>query len=175
MPSKPPTPNPALQTPYPLPTHQDDVATCFDYYAGQAEALDGRNGAAPAIDVGMSEFDVRVRREALGVVGLITPWNYPLLMAAVGAGILGWGGVEEEGGGAGQPSMQDGGGGAGSLGWRRERAGLGWAGESRRRKGAVSITCRKNVTIQAQKDGSLGQKGTGGLCCWLPTTVPRSS
>jgi betaine-aldehyde dehydrogenase len=31
----------------------------------------------------MTEFDVRVRREALGVVGLITPWNYPLLMAAV--------------------------------------------------------------------------------------------
>ncbi|GLI64465.1 hypothetical protein VaNZ11_007737 [Volvox africanus] len=60
----------------------DDVATCFEYYAGQAEALDGRNSAAPAIDVGMAEFDVRVRREALGVVGLITPWNYPLLMAA---------------------------------------------------------------------------------------------
>ncbi|KAG2432315.1 hypothetical protein HYH02_013035 [Chlamydomonas schloesseri] len=60
----------------------DDVATCFDYYAGQAEALDGRNANAAAIDVGMSEFDVRVRREALGVVGLITPWNYPLLMAA---------------------------------------------------------------------------------------------
>ncbi|GFR51349.1 hypothetical protein Agub_g13772, partial [Astrephomene gubernaculifera] len=60
----------------------DDVATCFDYYAGQAEALDARNGpSAPAIDVGMAEFEVRVRREALGVVGLITPWNYPLLMA----------------------------------------------------------------------------------------------
>ncbi|EFJ51737.1 hypothetical protein VOLCADRAFT_73155 [Volvox carteri f. nagariensis] len=60
----------------------DDVATCFDYYAGQAEALDGRNSSGPAIDVGMTEFDVRVRWEALGVVGLITPWNYPLLMAA---------------------------------------------------------------------------------------------
>ena len=31
----------------------------------------------------MAEFDVRVRREPLGVVGLITPWNYPLLMATV--------------------------------------------------------------------------------------------
>lgn len=59
------------------------MATCFDYYAGQAKALDSRNASAPAIDVGMTEFDVRVRREALGVVGLITPWNYPLLMAAV--------------------------------------------------------------------------------------------
>ncbi|KAG2493100.1 hypothetical protein HYH03_008763 [Edaphochlamys debaryana] len=59
----------------------DDVATCFDYYAGQAEALDARNASAPPIDVGMKEFEVRVKREALGVVGLITPWNYPLLMA----------------------------------------------------------------------------------------------
>lgn len=58
----------------------DDVATCFDYYAGLAEKLDGRQ-CAEAIDVGMAEFDVRVRREALGVVALITPWNYPLLMA----------------------------------------------------------------------------------------------
>jgi hypothetical protein len=33
--------------------------------------------------VGMEEFSVKVRREPLGVVGLITPWNYPLLMATV--------------------------------------------------------------------------------------------
>lgn len=39
---------------------QDDVATCFDYYAGLAEKLDGRQ-CAEAIDVGMAEFDVRVR------------------------------------------------------------------------------------------------------------------
>ncbi|KAF8072370.1 ALDH10A8 [Scenedesmus sp. PABB004] len=57
----------------------DDVAGCFDFYAGLAEALDGQQDEA--IDVGMAEFAVRVRREPLGVVGLITPWNYPLLMA----------------------------------------------------------------------------------------------
>ena len=67
---------------------QDDVATCFDYYAGLAEKLDGQQMAEP-IDVGMAEFDVRVRKEALGVVALITPWNYPMLMATVG-GPYGW-------------------------------------------------------------------------------------
>lgn len=35
------------------------------------------------MDVGMEEFRVAVRREPLGVVALITPWNYPLLMATV--------------------------------------------------------------------------------------------
>ncbi|PNH05780.1 Betaine aldehyde dehydrogenase, chloroplastic [Tetrabaena socialis] len=71
----------------------DDVATCFDFYAGQAEALDGRNADAPAIDVGMAEFDVRVRREALGVVGLISPWNYPCLVSAAPGARGGYGGI----------------------------------------------------------------------------------
>ncbi|GFH19336.1 aldedh domain-containing protein [Haematococcus lacustris] len=57
----------------------DDVAGCFDYYAGLAEQLDKRQGTA--IDVGSDDFQVKVRREPLGVVALITPWNYPLLMA----------------------------------------------------------------------------------------------
>uniref|UniRef100_A0A7R9YSN9 Aldehyde dehydrogenase domain-containing protein n=1 Tax=Chlamydomonas euryale TaxID=1486919 RepID=A0A7R9YSN9_9CHLO len=57
----------------------DDVASCFDYYAGLAEKLDGRQDAP--IDVGMDAFKTSVRRSALGVVALITPWNYPLLMA----------------------------------------------------------------------------------------------
>jgi betaine-aldehyde dehydrogenase len=78
----------------------DDVAGCFDYYAGLAEERfcggggggGGGGGAAaaasippqlpPLIDVGMDEFRVRVHREPLGVVGLVTPWNYPLLLAA---------------------------------------------------------------------------------------------
>lgn len=62
---------------------QDDVAGCFDYYAGLAEQLDARQYSP--IDVGMDEFSVKVRREPLGVVALITPWNYPLLMATVSA------------------------------------------------------------------------------------------
>mmetsp|Transcript_13639 Transcript_13639/g.29251 ORF Transcript_13639/g.29251 Transcript_13639/m.29251 type:complete len:498 (-) Transcript_13639:438-1931(-) len=57
----------------------DDVAGCFDYYAGLAEKLDERQDSP--IDVGMADFEVKVRREPLGVVALITPWNYPLLMA----------------------------------------------------------------------------------------------
>eukprot|EP00882_Tetradesmus_deserticola_P018780 GHRQ01020168.1.p1 GENE.GHRQ01020168.1~~GHRQ01020168.1.p1 ORF type:complete len:184 (-),score=44.05 GHRQ01020168.1:481-1032(-) len=65
---------------------QDDVAGCFDYYADLAEKLDARQYSA--IDVGMEEFSVKVRREPLGVVGLITPWNYPLLMATVRAAVL---------------------------------------------------------------------------------------
>lgn len=75
---------PLPSTPHPACLIQDDVAGCFDYYAGLAETLDSRQDTP--IDVGMEEFAVRVRREPLGVVGLITPWNYPMLMATVGAG-----------------------------------------------------------------------------------------
>lgn len=58
---------------------QDDVATCFDYYADMAEKLDSRQ--YEPVDLGMPGFECALRREALGVVGLITPWNYPLLMS----------------------------------------------------------------------------------------------
>lgn len=58
----------------------DDVAGCFEYYAGLAEGLDGRQGEA--VDLGSDDFECRLRREALGVVALITPWNYPMLMVA---------------------------------------------------------------------------------------------
>lgn len=58
----------------------DDVAGCFDFYAGLAEEQD--NNPEEAIPLGDSRFDCRVVREPLGVVGAITPWNYPLLMVA---------------------------------------------------------------------------------------------
>lgn len=58
----------------------DDVAGCFDYYAGLADKLDGRQ--YQEVDIGMPDFETKVRREPLGVLGLITPWNYPLLMVA---------------------------------------------------------------------------------------------
>jgi betaine-aldehyde dehydrogenase len=57
------------------------VIACFEYYAGLADGIDGKQDGP--IDVGMDDFRSRVRREPMGVVGLITPWNYPMLMAAV--------------------------------------------------------------------------------------------
>ena len=58
----------------------DDVAACFRHHAGLAEALEARQGKV--VDVGMQQFSVRMFWEPVGVVGLIVPWNYPLLMAA---------------------------------------------------------------------------------------------
>ncbi|KAJ6801345.1 betaine aldehyde dehydrogenase 1, chloroplastic-like [Iris pallida] len=57
----------------------DDVAGCFEYYADLGEALDKRQRTP--ISVPMDTFKSHVLREPIGVVGLITPWNYPLLMA----------------------------------------------------------------------------------------------
>mgnify|MGYP001074659815 CR=1 FL=1 len=57
----------------------DDVAGCFSYYAGLAEELDGEE---ETITLGEPRFSAKAVREPLGVVGAITPWNYPLLMVA---------------------------------------------------------------------------------------------
>jgi betaine-aldehyde dehydrogenase len=56
-----------------------DAAFCFEYYAELAEKL--ATAGDLEIDVGDPRFVSRVRREPVGVVGAITPWNYPLLMA----------------------------------------------------------------------------------------------
>ncbi|XP_042499349.1 betaine aldehyde dehydrogenase 1, chloroplastic-like [Macadamia integrifolia] len=57
----------------------DDVAGCFEYYAGLAEALDTKQKAP--LSLPMETFKGHVLKEPLGVIALITPWNYPLLMA----------------------------------------------------------------------------------------------
>ncbi|KAL6652602.1 hypothetical protein ACP70R_011527 [Stipagrostis hirtigluma subsp. patula] len=57
----------------------EDVAACFEYYADLAEALD-RKQRSP-ISLPMENFKSYALKEPIGVVGLITPWNYPLLMA----------------------------------------------------------------------------------------------
>nr|GEZ84770.1 betaine aldehyde dehydrogenase [Tanacetum cinerariifolium] len=57
----------------------DDVAGCFEYNADLAEALDKKQNAP--IELPMDTFKCHVVKEPIGVVGLITPWNYPLLMA----------------------------------------------------------------------------------------------
>lgn len=57
----------------------DDVAGCFEYYADLAEGLDAKQKAP--LSLPLDTFKGYVLKEPLGVVGLITPWNYPLLMA----------------------------------------------------------------------------------------------
>eukprot|EP01024_Parvocaulis_polyphysoides_P053256 TRINITY_DN5298_c3_g1_i1.p1 TRINITY_DN5298_c3_g1~~TRINITY_DN5298_c3_g1_i1.p1 ORF type:complete len:508 (-),score=98.03 TRINITY_DN5298_c3_g1_i1:397-1920(-) len=57
----------------------DDVAGCFEYYADLAEKLDTQQNEQ--IDVGMDEFKSKVQYQPLGAVALISPWNYPMLMA----------------------------------------------------------------------------------------------
>jgi NAD-dependent aldehyde dehydrogenases len=69
---------------------EDEVPVMADnlrFFAGAARCLEGR--AAGEYMEGHTSF---IRREAIGVVGQITPWNYPLMMAvwkigpALGAG-----------------------------------------------------------------------------------------
>ncbi|MEU9861159.1 aldehyde dehydrogenase family protein [Streptomyces sp. NPDC047971] len=55
----------------------DDIANCFRYFGRLAAAETGR-----VIDTGDAGADSRVVYEPVGVCGLITPWNYPLLQTA---------------------------------------------------------------------------------------------
>ena len=69
---------------------EDEVPVMADnlrFFAGAARCLEGR--AAGEYMEGHTSF---IRREAIGVIGQITPWNYPIMMAiwkigpALGAG-----------------------------------------------------------------------------------------
>ena len=53
------------------------VAEIFRFMAGASRALQ-----APATDEYLSGYLSMIRREPLGVIGAITPWNYPLLTAS---------------------------------------------------------------------------------------------
>ncbi len=58
---------------------EDEVPFMVDnlrYFAGAARNLEGR--AAGEYTEGYTSF---IRREAVGVIGQITPWNYPIMMA----------------------------------------------------------------------------------------------
>ncbi len=55
----------------------DDVISVFRYYAGLAGEADER-----PVDVGRADVVSRVVHEPVGVCGLVTPWNYPLLQAS---------------------------------------------------------------------------------------------
>jgi betaine-aldehyde dehydrogenase len=58
----------------------DDVIATFEYYAGLAEALDAEQDSAVALP--SDAFSARLRREPCGVVGLIVPWNFPMVTTA---------------------------------------------------------------------------------------------
>jgi len=53
------------------------VTDCFRFFAGAARCL-----TAPAAGEYLGGFNSMLRRDPVGVVGSIAPWNYPLMMAA---------------------------------------------------------------------------------------------
>jgi betaine-aldehyde dehydrogenase len=53
------------------------IADCLRFFAGAGRCLD-----APAAGEYVEGHTSWIRREPIGVVGSITPWNYPLMMAA---------------------------------------------------------------------------------------------
>ena len=54
-----------------------DVTRCFRYFAGMAGSMAGR-----VVDTGDTGAISRIVQEPVGVCGLITPWNYPLLQTS---------------------------------------------------------------------------------------------
>ncbi|WLH38464.1 aldehyde dehydrogenase family protein [Pseudomonas sp. FP2196] len=58
----------------------DDVIATFEYYAELAEDLDGKQDSNVALP--SDDFSARLRREPCGVVGLIVPWNFPMVTTA---------------------------------------------------------------------------------------------
>jgi betaine-aldehyde dehydrogenase len=55
----------------------DDIIACFRYFGKIADQNPGR-----LVDAGNNAVISRVVREPIGVCGMITPWNFPLLQAA---------------------------------------------------------------------------------------------
>lgn len=55
----------------------DDIANCFEYYGKIAGQDAGR-----MVDAGDPAVVSKIVHEPVGVCGMITPWNYPLLQAA---------------------------------------------------------------------------------------------
>jgi 1-pyrroline dehydrogenase len=63
----------------PLAAARDEMPVCADnlrFFAGAARILEGR-----ATGEYMAGYTSWIRREPIGVVGQIAPWNYPLMMA----------------------------------------------------------------------------------------------
>jgi aminobutyraldehyde dehydrogenase len=63
----------------PLAAARDEMPVCADnlrFFAGAARILEGR-----ATGEYMAGYTSWIRREPIGIVGQISPWNYPLMMA----------------------------------------------------------------------------------------------
>src|SRR5205085_4989553 len=63
----------------PLSYARDELPVCADnlrFFAGAARVLEGRSAGEY-----MRGYTSMIRREPIGVVGGIAPWNYPLMMA----------------------------------------------------------------------------------------------
>lgn len=58
----------------------DDVIATFEYYATVADDLDA--GQDRPVALPSADFSARLRREPCGVVGLIVPWNFPMVTTA---------------------------------------------------------------------------------------------
>ena len=58
----------------------DDVIATFEYYAGICDAMDA--GQDSPVALANDDFSARLRREPCGVVGLIVPWNFPMVTTA---------------------------------------------------------------------------------------------
>lgn len=58
----------------------DDVIATFEYYAELAEDIDARQDSN--VPLPSDDFSARLRREPCGVVGLIVPWNFPMVTTA---------------------------------------------------------------------------------------------
>jgi betaine-aldehyde dehydrogenase len=60
-------------------TAEEELPPCVDqlrFFAGAARVLEGRSAGEY-----MKDYTSIIRREPIGVVGQVTPWNYPLMMA----------------------------------------------------------------------------------------------
>lgn len=58
----------------------DDVIATFEYYAAIAEDMDAEQDRP--VELPNTDFSARLRREPCGVVGLIVPWNFPMVTTA---------------------------------------------------------------------------------------------
>ena len=58
----------------------NDAIATFEYYSGLAAELDDRQGEP--VELGSEELSGQTRYEPLGPVGMIVPWNFPLVTSA---------------------------------------------------------------------------------------------